>query len=77
MNIMSVLLVGACLVHHSQFWVVKCVCVHHNYRDCWPVYDKKLEQQFRKACSHWFARIAKVCSYVARDCIVCAALVIE
>lgn len=29
-------------------------------RDCWPVYDKKLEQQFRKACSNWLTRIAKV-----------------
>jgi len=36
------------------------VCVYLTaQRDCWPVYDKKQEQQFRKACSNWIARIAK------------------
>ena len=49
-----------------------CICVlvwcERDYywpscRDCWPVYDKKLEQQFRKTCSNWIARIAKVHIY--------------
>ena len=41
--------------------VFVCVCVYLTaQRDCWPVYDKKQEQQFRKACSNWIARIAKV-----------------
>ena len=41
--------------------VCLCVCVYLTaQRDCWPVYDKKQEQQFRKACSNWIARIAKV-----------------
>ena len=29
-------------------------------RDCWPIFDKKQESQFRKACSNWLAKIAKV-----------------
>lgn len=29
------------------------------FRDCWPVFDKKQEQQFRKNCSEWIARISK------------------
>lgn len=32
-----------------------------NNSDCWPVFDKKQEQQFRKNCSEWIARISKVC----------------
>ena len=35
---------------------------HHTLlcRDCWPVYDKKQEAQFRKVCSNWLAKISKV-----------------
>ena len=29
-------------------------------RGCWPIYDKKQEQQFRKACAQWLGQIAKV-----------------
>ena len=35
-------------------------CVSAALRDCWPVYDKKQEAQFRKACANWLTRIAKV-----------------
>ena len=30
------------------------------YRDCWPIYDKKQEQDFRKTCVSWLGDIAKV-----------------
>lgn len=29
------------------------------FRDCWPVYDKKLGQIFRRVCSQWFAAISR------------------
>ncbi len=29
------------------------------FRDCWPVFDKKQEVAFRKGCVQWFAAIAK------------------
>ena len=31
------------------------------FRDCWPVYDKKQEQAFRKKCVQWFTAIARDC----------------
>lgn len=33
------------------------------FRDCWPVRDKKMEQDFRKSCNSWLARLSKVCCY--------------
>jgi HAUS augmin-like complex subunit 6 len=29
------------------------------FKDCWPIFDKKQEQQFRKACAQWLAQIGK------------------
>ena len=36
-----------------------------NCRDCWPIFDKKQETQFRRACSNWLAKIAKVSTQMA------------
>ena len=33
------------------------------FRNCWPVTDKKEEQQFRKVCIAWLTDIAEVCFY--------------
>ena len=29
-------------------------------RYCWPYFDKKQEQEFRKTCTNWVTKIAKV-----------------
>ena len=45
-------------VLNLQFYLILTVITNS---DCWPVFDKKQEQQFRKNCSEWIARISKVC----------------
>jgi len=50
---------GMEVVVHFLFSRLNSHLAYEEFRDCWPVYDKKQEQQFRKACSNWIARIAK------------------
>ena len=55
----------SCAVLNSgiKFAVLLILVISHSgiNSDCWPVFDKKQEQQFRKTCSEWVARISKVC----------------
>ena len=44
--------------------VINCDALLINCRDCWPIFDKKQETQFRRACSNWLAKIAKVSTQI-------------
>ncbi|KAL5482190.1 hypothetical protein EMCRGX_G022485 [Ephydatia muelleri] len=44
---------------HFLFSKLDSHVTYEEFRDCWPVYDKKQEQQFRKTCANWLAKIAK------------------
>lgn len=48
-------------VLESIHCVIVCVPAVVTNSDCWPVLDKKQEQQFRKISSEWISRISKVC----------------
>ena len=39
--------------------IVHSICADCRY--CWPVGEKKQEQEFRKICNNWLAEISKVC----------------
>lgn len=47
-------------VLHYLFTQLNSHLAYEEFRDCWPVYDKKQEQLFRKGCCNWIASIAKV-----------------
>ena len=36
------------------------IYILHVCRYCWPYFDKKQEQEFRKVCTNWITMIAKV-----------------
>ena len=52
---------GMEVVFHYLFSQLDQQQCYEEFRDCWPVFDKKQEQIFRKKCCIWLADIAKVC----------------
>jgi HAUS augmin-like complex subunit 6 len=50
---------GMEVVMHFLFNRLDSHLCYEEFRDCWPVLDKKQEQQFRKTCTLWLSRIAK------------------
>nr|XP_006814144.1 PREDICTED: uncharacterized protein LOC100366745 [Saccoglossus kowalevskii] len=49
------------VVTHFLFEKLNPAMAAEQFRDCWPVADKKQEQQFRKTVSNWIQHIAKEC----------------
>jgi len=47
------------VVMHFLFTRLHPQLAYEEFRDCWPVRDKVLEQQFRKVCFSWVSRIQK------------------
>ncbi|KAL9987039.1 hypothetical protein ACROYT_G001274 [Oculina patagonica] len=47
------------VVMHFLFTRLHPQLAYEEFRDCWPVRDKVLEQQFRKVCFNWVSRIQK------------------
>ncbi|CAI8048315.1 HAUS augmin-like complex subunit 6, partial [Geodia barretti] len=50
---------GTEVILHYLFNRLDSHIAYEEFRDCWPVYDKKQEAQFRKVCSNWMTRISK------------------
>ena len=51
---------GMEVILHFLFSQLNSHLAYEEFRDCWPVYDKKQEQLFRKKCTSWLATISKV-----------------
>ena len=51
---------GMEVILHYLFSQLDSLLTYERFRDCWPVYDKKQEQLFRRQCVNWLASIAKV-----------------
>ncbi|KAK3097388.1 hypothetical protein FSP39_009198, partial [Pinctada imbricata] len=51
---------GAEYVLHFLLTRLDPVICKKEFRDCWPVSDKKQEQRFRSICYNWISAIAKV-----------------
>ncbi|XP_068694328.1 uncharacterized protein [Montipora foliosa] len=47
------------VVMHFLFSRLHPQLAYEEFRDCWPIRDKFLEQQFRKVCFNWVSRIQK------------------
>ena len=51
-----------------MFFIFKYEMTYLNWslsiRDCWPIFDKKQEFQFRKVCNTWLTSIQKVKKYL-------------
>ncbi|KAK2564631.1 HAUS augmin-like complex subunit 6 [Acropora cervicornis] len=47
------------VVIHFLFTRLHPQLAYEELRDCWPIRDKFLEQQFRKVCFNWVSRIQK------------------
>ncbi|KAL3866084.1 hypothetical protein ACJMK2_043422 [Sinanodonta woodiana] len=50
---------GAEVVLHFLFSRLNPVMCKEEFRDCWPITDRKLEQNFRKTCCNWLTNISK------------------
>jgi hypothetical protein len=50
---------GMEVVLHYLFTQLDPQQAYDEFRDCWPVHDKKQDQMFRKRCSNWVAAISK------------------
>ncbi|XP_028407045.1 HAUS augmin-like complex subunit 6 [Dendronephthya gigantea] len=47
------------VILHFLFCNLDAPLAFQEFRDCWPVQDKKMEQEFRKSCNSWLTRISK------------------
>ncbi|CAB3997835.1 HAUS augmin-like complex subunit 6, partial [Paramuricea clavata] len=47
------------VVLHFLFCKLDAPLAFQEFRDCWPVRDKKMEQEFRKSCNSWLTKISK------------------
>ncbi|XP_019853861.1 PREDICTED: uncharacterized protein LOC109583112 [Amphimedon queenslandica] len=50
---------GMEVILHYLFSVLNSHLCYEEFRDCWPVYDRKQDQLFRKKSSNWISNIAK------------------
>lgn len=48
------------VVLHYLFSQLNPQLSYEEFRDCWPVYDKKQDQVFRRKATNWITSIAKV-----------------
>lgn len=51
---------GMEVVLHFLFSQLNSHLCYEEFRDCWPVYDHKQDQLFRKKSANWITGIAKV-----------------
>eukprot|EP00111_Clytia_hemisphaerica_P005220 TCONS_00015051-protein len=47
------------VVFHFLFCKLNADSAKESFRHCWPIVDKKKEQDFRKVCSEWLTRIKR------------------